>query len=272
MALTTTVAGAQAKAADVDQFRQLLKGIMSGEPIINLSSLAGTSVQAVGLTGATSVGRWVGVTTTGAPITGTFAVGDWITTQDGRMWVCTSAGTPGTWQQPSPPPDTTASDIVALAAAAAAGAVGKSADAGHVHPWTGLGVLSVANTWAALQTFGTNLAGTMQTAAQPNITSLGAILTLVLAGVTGATSSFRIAGAMAAQAQGTASFPPASGTWNAGDVVGDLKGLLWVCRTAGTPGSWTVAVQGWGGQVQRIFTASTRSDVDAVEGDILING
>lgn len=270
-ALTTTVSGAQAKAADVQQFMDLLTGVMTGQVVTIANVTKGTALQATGLTGATSTGRWVGVTTTGAPVSGTFLLGDWITTQDGRMWVCTSPGTPGTWQQPSPPPDTTASDIVALAAAAAAGSVGKSADAGHVHPWTGLGVLGTAQTWTALQSFGTFLGGTLQTAAQPNITSLGAILTLVLAGVTGASSSFRIAGAMAAQPQGTASFPPASGTWNAGDVVGDLKGLLWVCRTAGTPGSWTVAVQGWGGQVQRIMTASTRSDPDAVEGDLLIN-
>jgi hypothetical protein len=48
MALTTTVAGAQAKAADIDQFRQLLKGIMSGEPIVNLSTITGTALIASG--------------------------------------------------------------------------------------------------------------------------------------------------------------------------------------------------------------------------------
>jgi hypothetical protein len=49
-------------------------------------------------TGATAVGRYVGVTTAGAPTTGTFATGDWITTQSGFRWTCTAGGTPGTWR------------------------------------------------------------------------------------------------------------------------------------------------------------------------------
>jgi hypothetical protein len=271
MALTTTVAGAQAKAADIDQFRQLLKGIMSGEPIVNLSTITGTALIASGLTGATSAGRWVGVTASGAPVSGTFIAGDWITTLDGRMWVCTTGGTPGTWQQPSPPPDTVAGDIVALAAASAAGSVGKSADAGHVHPWTGLGVLSVAGTWTADQNFGTHLIGTQQTAAQPNITSLGAQLILMLAGVTGAPNQWRLGGALTAQAQGVQAVAPASGTWSTGDLVADLKAFLWMCRAGGTPGTWNVIPRGWGVEPQTIFTAVTRSDVDAVTGDLLVN-
>jgi hypothetical protein len=50
-----------------------------------------------GLTGATAASRYVGATASGAPTTGTFAVGDFVIDQTGKVWVCTTAGTPGTW-------------------------------------------------------------------------------------------------------------------------------------------------------------------------------
>jgi hypothetical protein len=52
-----------------------------------------------GLTGATAATRYVGGTTSGAPVSGTFAVGDFVIDQTGAVWVCTVAGTPGTWVQ-----------------------------------------------------------------------------------------------------------------------------------------------------------------------------
>lgn len=55
------------------------------------------AVTASGLTGATGASRYVGATATGAPSTGTFAVGDFVIARDGQVWVCTVAGTPGTW-------------------------------------------------------------------------------------------------------------------------------------------------------------------------------
>ena len=53
----------------------------------------------LGLTGATQATRYVGATTTGAPASGTFAVGDFVITHAGQVYVCTTAGTPGTWTQ-----------------------------------------------------------------------------------------------------------------------------------------------------------------------------
>lgn len=50
------------------------------------------------LPGATASSRYVGATTAGAPVSGTFAKGDWIIDQTGLLWVCVTAGTPGTWQ------------------------------------------------------------------------------------------------------------------------------------------------------------------------------
>lgn len=51
----------------------------------------------LGLTGATAATRYVGATSSGAPATGTFAVGDWIVDQSGAVYICTVAGSPGTW-------------------------------------------------------------------------------------------------------------------------------------------------------------------------------
>ena len=50
-----------------------------------------------GLTGATSAVRFVGGTTSGAPVSGTFSTGDFVITQDGHIFVCTAGGTSGTW-------------------------------------------------------------------------------------------------------------------------------------------------------------------------------
>jgi hypothetical protein len=41
--------------------------------------------------------RYVGGTTSGAPITGTYVAGDFVVSHDGHVYVCTTTGTPGTW-------------------------------------------------------------------------------------------------------------------------------------------------------------------------------
>lgn len=50
-------------------------------------------------TGATAASRYVGATASGSPATGTFAIGDFVVDRTGKIWVCTTAGTPGTWTQ-----------------------------------------------------------------------------------------------------------------------------------------------------------------------------
>lgn len=73
-------------------------GTMSGAIAMGANPITGVSDLAVsGLTGAVAGARFVGATTSGAPTTGTFAAGDFIVDQSGAMWVCTTAGTPGTW-------------------------------------------------------------------------------------------------------------------------------------------------------------------------------
>lgn len=49
------------------------------------------------LAGAVAPTRFVGGTTSGAPVAGTFEVGDFVVTQDGGIEICTVAGSPGTW-------------------------------------------------------------------------------------------------------------------------------------------------------------------------------
>lgn len=60
-------------------------------------SLVAPSYKASGLTGAVAASRYVGATASGAPSTGTFAVGDYVIDQSGKVWVCTTAGSPGTF-------------------------------------------------------------------------------------------------------------------------------------------------------------------------------
>jgi len=57
----------------------------------------GTKIAPMGLTGATAATRYVGATASGAPASGTFAIGDFVIDQTGKVWVCTVAGTSGTW-------------------------------------------------------------------------------------------------------------------------------------------------------------------------------
>ena len=61
-------------------------------------SISQEAIGATGLPGATAASRYAGATASGAPTTGTFAVGDFVVDQTGAMYVCTVAGTPGTWQ------------------------------------------------------------------------------------------------------------------------------------------------------------------------------
>jgi hypothetical protein len=71
-------------------------------PVPSASGIAApVAVAPTGLTGAVSATRYVGGTASIAPTTGTFAVGDFVVTLTGRIFVCTVAGTPGTWIEPA---------------------------------------------------------------------------------------------------------------------------------------------------------------------------
>jgi hypothetical protein len=57
----------------------------------------GSALSVTGLTGATSASRLIGATASGAPASGTFAIGDVNIDQTGTLEICTSAGSPGNW-------------------------------------------------------------------------------------------------------------------------------------------------------------------------------
>lgn len=62
------------------------------------STITGTASVTTGLTGATTQIRYVGgVTGSTAPSSGTFALGDTVVGTGGVIFVCTTAGSPGTW-------------------------------------------------------------------------------------------------------------------------------------------------------------------------------
>lgn len=69
---------------------------LSGNQTIS-SQLTVGDLKVTGLTGANVASRYVGATSSGSPVSGTFAVGDYIIDQTGAIWICTVAGTPGTW-------------------------------------------------------------------------------------------------------------------------------------------------------------------------------
>lgn len=101
--------------------------VTSGLLTLTSANLQVPALGVTGLTGATSAihpSRYCGCTTSGAaPTDGTFAVGDWVIGVYlfggvATIWVCISAGTPGTWVQISnasgQPLDQDLTDIAAL--------------------------------------------------------------------------------------------------------------------------------------------------------------
>lgn len=93
MALYTVQIASVISSQDVNQFVNLLNGTTQGTQITNAGRIRAQ------LTGATSgTGGYVGQVAGGAPSSGTFNVGDFaIDGTLGLPWVCTTAGTPGTW-------------------------------------------------------------------------------------------------------------------------------------------------------------------------------
>jgi hypothetical protein len=77
----------------------VITGTATGSGNISLSGfLTGSDFVAIGRTGATAASTYAGGHAAGPPVTGTFSLGDFIVDQTGNIWVCISAGSPGTWQ------------------------------------------------------------------------------------------------------------------------------------------------------------------------------
>lgn len=88
--LYTVNAGDPVSAQDVNQIITTLQGSGTGQ--INVANRIQAS-----LAGATSQSGFVGGTTSGPPTSGSFLLGDWVIDQTGLIWICTTAGSPGTW-------------------------------------------------------------------------------------------------------------------------------------------------------------------------------
>lgn len=168
--------------------------------------VASPDFKTTGLTGATATARFVGGTTSGAPASGTFALGDFIIDQSGKIWICIGAGSPGTWTQVS----------------------GGGGAVSSVFGRTGA-VSSQPGDYTASEV--TNAAD-KSSSSQQAFTGEVKAPDFAIAGLTGATAAGRYVGT-------TTSGAPVAGTFSKGDWVTDQAGIRWTCTTAGSPGTWT---------------------------------
>lgn len=193
----------------------VFNGAVTGNSTLNLTGVGassvggtftGTILVASGNTGATATSRYAGGVATVAPVSGTYALGDFVIQQNGGILVCTTAGTPGTWASVgsylltaantwSGTSNTFSTSVVLNAAMTGSGTINI----------TGAGAGSVAGTWSA--------------------TAHGAV------GITGAVTATRYAG-------GTAAVAPTTGTFVTGDFTVATNGNIWVCTAGGSPGTW----------------------------------
>lgn len=173
---------------------------ITGNKEINLTGTGASSVAgnftgvilvASGNTGATAASRYTGATASAAPGSGTYAVGDFIISQTGDVYVCTSAGTPGTWTR------------------------------------VGSYLLGTANTWTSTNAFNAAVSGS------GSITMTNTLqgTALSVTGLTGSVTTTRLVGANATGA-------PSTGAHNLGDIAIANDGNVFICTSAGTPGTW----------------------------------
>lgn len=97
------------------------------------ASGTGTVIATPGMPGAANPVRIVGRNASGAPTTGTFQVGDVVVNTDGTEYVCSAAGTPGTWVQIGAISYGTPSNIDASLTSLSTGSLTTVARADHVH-------------------------------------------------------------------------------------------------------------------------------------------
>lgn len=220
------------------------------------------SYAASGLTGATTATRYAGGTADVAPTSGTFATGAWVVSLTGKIWVCTSGGTPGTWVQVQAAAQDDTTKIAAslvdakgdLIAATAADTPARLAVGTDGHFLKAASGQSTGLQWAAIaQSDVTNLTSDLAakaadsavvhntgtetvagaktfSAATTTVTELAAT-NVLLDGMANATTNVRLVG-------GTGGGAPSAGTWAVGDVSVDVTGAVYICTTAGTPGTW----------------------------------
>src|SRR5690348_11923677 len=164
-----------------------------------------------GLAEATAPSRYAGATASGAPVTGTFAVGDFVVDQTGKIWICTVAGSPGTWVAAGP----------TIPVTIAQGGTGQATQQAALDALAG-----AVTSGDYLRGNGTHVQmSAIQAADVPQLADYAPT------GLTGATAPTRYGG-------GTISGHPLSGSWSTGDWVVDQQGHIFACIASGTPGTW----------------------------------
>jgi hypothetical protein len=153
----TTVSGPDLLVAvDVDDTTMAATGTDKQMTLAQLQTFVQTVADYApsGLTGATAASRYVGATASGAPASGTFALGDFVIDQSGKVWICTTAGTPGTWTQVGiTPPLTTLGDLLyENATPALARLAGNTTTTKKFLTQTGTGSVSAAPGWNTIVT------------------------------------------------------------------------------------------------------------------------
>ena len=113
------------------------------------ASGTGTVIATPGMPGAANPVRIVGRNASGAPTTGTFQVGDVVVNTDGTEYVCSAAGTPGTWVQIAALSYGTPVNIDASLTSLSAGSLTTVARADHIHTLSKVPVLIASTTLAS---------------------------------------------------------------------------------------------------------------------------
>ncbi|MBV9485821.1 MAG: hypothetical protein JO246_07150 [Frankiaceae bacterium] len=190
-----------------------------------------------GLTGATAPSRYVGATASGAPALGTFGIGDFVIDRTGKLWICTVAGSPGTWAN----------------AGSSSGVSTFNSRSGAVSPTSG--------DYTAAQV--TNAAD-KSSGSQQTFSAIVGAAAFAASGLTGATTPSRYVGA-------TVSGAPSSGTFLTGDFVLDQTARIWVCVAAGSPGTWTTVSSGAAGSTLLMPAGGTTDDSSRLQALISTN-
>jgi hypothetical protein len=160
--------GSGSAVGDTDLYRSGVSTLATDQSFIAAGYLQATRIIASGLTGATAASRYVGATTSGAPTSGTFNTGDFVIAQTGVIFICTTAGSPGSWSK-LVTDNSSVGNIQPSPGTAAAGSVSAAADAGHVHGQppmfapTGLTGATAASRYVGATTAGPPASGTFST-------------------------------------------------------------------------------------------------------------
>jgi hypothetical protein len=149
VALYTVTTGNVALAADLNQVVNLLNGSDTATQLTISNRIRAQ------FTGATAASGYVGGTASGAPVSGTFAVGDFAIDQTGIVWICTTAGSPGTWTKAGVALGSATPQ--AISGAGSAGSAANASHEDHTHPNTNVAMTNLANTFSSLQTMNSGL-------------------------------------------------------------------------------------------------------------------